>query len=654
MLVTGYFHNTVDFGGGNLVSAGGQDIFVAKYNSAGVHQWSQRFGSTSLDVGYAVAADVSGNVIVAGYFYGTVNFGGVDLVSAGNSDIFVARYNSAGVHQWSQRFGSGGSDYGYAVALDGSGNVLVTGDFFGTVNFGGGNLVSAGGQDIFVAKYNSAGVHQWSQRFGSTSTETGRGVALDALGNVAVTGYFQGTVNFGGGNLVSAGGQDIFVAEYSSVGAYLWSRGIGSTSIDVGNAVALDGSQNLLVTGNFNGTVNFGGIDLVSAGGYDVFIAKYTSSGVHLWSNHFGSTLDDISGDVTADGAGNALVTGLFRNTVNFGGNDLVSAGVSDIFVAKWSKNPAEPVIASITDIGNDQGRKVRIVFTASGHDAIPDPIPVVQYEAYRRIDDLPAASSWPPAVVDQPRQVLDGGWTQAGAVASHTQDEYSMEVPTLADSTLALGQYYSVFFIRAATDVPSVFYDSAPDSGYSLDNLAPGVPGSFAYSAGVLSWDESTAEDFDYFSIYGSNTNSFAAATLVDYCVSPTMDVTASPYVFYFVTATDFSGNEGAPAVVNTLSGTGGTPKSYVLSISAYPNPFNPGTTIRYTVPSAGRVSVAIYDTRGAHVATLVDERKDAGAYTETWEGRDDDGRVVSSGVYFARVRHVTGEKSYKIVVVR
>ena len=90
------------------------------------------------------------------------------------------------------------------------------------------------------------------------------------------------------------------------------------------------------------------------------------------------------------------------------------------------------------------------------------------------------------------------------------------------------------------------------------------------------------------------------------------------------------------------------------MLSLSAYPNPFNPGTTIRYTLPTKGRVSVTIYDARGAHVVTLVDEEKAAGAYARSWNARDDAGHSVSSGVYFACVTHVTGTRSYKIVLVK
>jgi hypothetical protein len=289
----------------------------------------------------------------------------------------------------------------------------------------------------------------------------------------------------------------------------------------------------------------------------------------------------------------------------------------------------------------------VLIEFARSGHDDQMAPYPILRYEAYRRIDAPPSAGY----AVREPHAI---GWTQVGEVNAHQELGYSIVVPTIGDSTVALGPYYSTFFIRAATDDPGIFYDSPPDSGYSIDNLAPGVPAGLAYNTGTLTWDESRAEDFDYFTVYGANTQSFGSATLVDYCVEPTMDITAAGYVFYFVTATDFSGNEGSAAMINTLSGVGGTPKDYVLSVSAYPNPFNPSTTVRYTLPSRGHVTVAVYDARGARVATLADADQDAGAYTERWDGHDGAGRAVSSGVYFARVDHPAGTKAYKMVLLK
>jgi hypothetical protein len=98
------------------------------------------------------------------------------------------------------------------VAVDANGDVVVTGVFFDTVDFGGGPLTSAGNGDIFVAKYSASdGSHLWSRRFGGTSFEEGSGVAVDANGDVVVTGRFHGTVDFGGGPLTSAGIADIFL-----------------------------------------------------------------------------------------------------------------------------------------------------------------------------------------------------------------------------------------------------------------------------------------------------------------------------------------------------------------------------------------------------------------------------------------------------------
>jgi hypothetical protein len=655
VFVTGYFNGTVDFGGGGLVSAGSYDIFLAKYNADGVYQWSQRFGSTGMDIGNSVAVDGLGNVFVTGYFNGTVDFGGGGLVSAGSFDIFLAKYNAAGAHQWSQRFGNTGSDYGYSVAVDGSANIFVTGSFWGTVNFGGGNLVSAGAGDVFFAKYNSSGTHQWSRRFGSTSSDFGNCVAADGSGNVFVTGYFEGTVDFGGGGLVSAGGWDIFLAKYDASGGHQWSQRFGSTSTDRGWSVAVDGSGGVFMPGNFSGTVDFGGGGLVSAGSYDIFLAKYNANGVHQWSQRFGNTGGDVAYSVAVNESGNVLATGVFAGAVDFGGATFVSAGGNDLFLAQYSGNAAEPLITSIVDIGNDQGRRVKIRFSRSGGDDGTASNPVTSYEAYRRDDAPPAtaAGSRNPVVLSE-RELLDEGWTQAGTVAAHAQSSYGIDVTTIADSTIALGQYYSTFFIRAATGEPATYFDSPPDSGWSVDNLAPGVPGSLAYNTGVISWDESTAEDFDYFTVYGANADDFGSATVVDYTVDPTMDVTASPYVFYFVTATDFSGNEGRPAKVNTLSGVGGTPASYVLSVSNHPNPFNPRTTVSYTVPSRGTVTVAIFDARGARVATLVNgEERDAGAYRVEWDGRAGNG-PAASGIYFARIEHAGATRSKKMLLLK
>ncbi len=217
----------------------------------------------------------------------TANLGGADLAPMGASNnVVLAKYDAHGRHVWSIRLGATGATSGHALAVDGSGDVFIAGNFTGTTNLGGANLTSAGANDVFVAKYaGSSGAQVWSRAYGTTGDELGYGIAPDAAGGVYVTGYFSGTGNLGGSNLTSAGGTDIFVARLASTdGATTWSKSFGSTGSDYGIQVGVDASGNAVVGGHFAGSVSFGGSTLVSAGGTDVFLAKLSSTGPHLWS----------------------------------------------------------------------------------------------------------------------------------------------------------------------------------------------------------------------------------------------------------------------------------------------------------------------------------------------------------------------------------
>jgi hypothetical protein len=207
---------TVNFGGGVLTSAGSEDIFLAKFASGGSHQWSKRFGDVSTDQqAWGVAIDGSGNAIVAGHFTGSVDFGGGALPNAGGQpDIFVAKFGSDGAHVWSESFGDAYAQSASAVAVDPSDNVLVAGGFNGTVNFGGGTLTSGGAKDVFLAKLTPEGAHIWSKGFGDADYQEAQAVATDASGDALVAGYFAGAIDFGGGTLTSAGGEDAFVAKF--------------------------------------------------------------------------------------------------------------------------------------------------------------------------------------------------------------------------------------------------------------------------------------------------------------------------------------------------------------------------------------------------------------------------------------------------------
>ena len=653
--LTGSFTGTLNLGGGNLISnAGSEDMYVARYTSDGAHVWSNRFGLGATEIPLDLAMDASGNIFVTGYFDGTSNFGGVNYLSAGGYDVFLAKYNSSGTHLWSRRYGGTSADLGYSVAPDGSNGVALFSYFISpTINFGGLNISNLGMIDVAIAKLNATtNVHLWSAGYGGTLEDYPFAIADDLAGNFIIAGSFEATANFGGINLVSAGSSDVYLAQYNSAGTHQWSKRMGSSGLDEARALAADGAGNVCVVGRFTNTVNFGGGALTDMGLGDAFIASYDNAGNHRWSRRAGNVDFDMGHDVDASANGNVAVVGQFYAQADLGGGNLPGLGSVDVFVVKYGGTSTEPVISDITDIGNDQGRTVRIDFSRSGQDDVDAASPVTSYEAYRRNDAPPSASAFAPGLTA--RQLLDLGWTHVATVAAHGRNAYSINAPTVGDSTIVLGQYLSVFRIRAATDEAAIFFDSSPDSGYSVDNLAPGIPDNLVYETGDLEWDESSAGDFDYFTVYGSNTDNFADAVIINYTISTAMDVSESPYVCYFVTATDFSGNEGKPAKVNTLSGAGDSPKSYVLSVSNVPNPFNPSTTIRYTVPSRGRVQVVVYDTRGSKVASLVEREHATGAYSVEWNGRADDGTPVGSGIYFARIEHDGATRTRKMLLLK
>lgn len=338
VLIAAGVRGGIDFGGGLLTGLGGQDAAVAKFDANGTHLWSKCMGGSGNDLASTITTDSSGNVLVAGEFAGTASFGGAALTSIGSSDLFMARYDANGTHIWSKRLGGTASEYSLAMTLnvDSRGNLLLAGGFFDTIDLGGAVLTSAGSYDVFTAKYDAAGAHLWSNRFGGSGDETVIGAAVDGSGGLQVAGYFSGTTDLGGGVLTSAGGTDMFVARYNAAGAHLWSKRLGGVNSETLRAVAVDSRGNLLVAGDFSGTADFGGGTLTSAGGNDLVVAKYDASGAYLWSRSFGGSDNGDSPEVLAvDGSGNVLVSGSFFGTVDFGGGLLSSSGGYDHFLLK-------------------------------------------------------------------------------------------------------------------------------------------------------------------------------------------------------------------------------------------------------------------------------------------------------------------------------
>jgi hypothetical protein len=352
MVLTGFYMTTIDFGGGALTSTTSlKSLFIAKLDTGGGHLWSKAYPpSVVAQQANSLSLDAAGNVIVTGFFNGTINFGpdsSTLLTAAGNSDMFVVKLNSAGVFQWSKRYGAANFDAGRGVAVDANGNIFLTGEFSGAVDFGGGVLTGQS-QDVLVVKLDPTGAHLWSKRIGGATVDVGRYIAVDKSGSLAFTGEFSGTVDFGGGGLTSTGGQDAFVAKLDSNGNFLWARRVGGAVDDVSWGIAFDPTGNVLVTGYYNGTTILDGRPLESFGGLDVFVLKLDSSGNHVWSKGYGASGSDQGNRIVADASGNILITGFFTGTINFGGNNFTSVGGLDIFIAKIFPEPVHAPMVTI------------------------------------------------------------------------------------------------------------------------------------------------------------------------------------------------------------------------------------------------------------------------------------------------------------------
>lgn len=337
--LTGYDQGATDFGGG----AAGPGIFVVLLDANGTHLWSRGLGGTNPgstgSAGAAVTFDAAGNVLVAGAFQGSITAGPVALTSAGGNDAFLAKLSAAsGTGLWSQRYGDAAAQGAQDVAIDGAGNVLLAATVAGAADFGGGALTSSGSNDVVVAKFDGNGNHSWSKRFGDAASQVPQALAADAQGNPVVVGYFGGTVDFGGGPLSSTGGTDVFVAKLSNVGSHQWSAHYGDAQDQTGVDAAVDPGGSVFLTGNFNGSVDFGLGALTSAGQRDAFVVRLGTQGTPTWSRRYGGALDDAVATLAlASMTSESVLCGGIQGTVDFGVGPLAAAGGFDLFLLHLS-----------------------------------------------------------------------------------------------------------------------------------------------------------------------------------------------------------------------------------------------------------------------------------------------------------------------------
>lgn len=319
-------------------------LFVALLTKDGNTIWAKSIGGASNSAVTSVAFTPQGDVLCGGYFLGELDFGdGPISANAGlladGTDGFVAKMRakdgSANTADggWVKTFGDEDLQATRAVRADGQGNILVAGDFGGSLSLGGTALSSSGYRDVFLAKLAADGSLVWQMRLGDPKNQEATGLAVDSTGAVIVTGTFEGTVDFVSDMLSApANGARLFAAKYTSSKFPEWSKAFGTA----GTAnVAFDPDDNVLLAGGFAGSLDLGGTVLNSQG-TDIFLAKLKSSGAFVWNKRFGDDAVQRAVGIDAASTGESVVVGIANGSVDFGMGPLMAKG-TDVFIARFA-----------------------------------------------------------------------------------------------------------------------------------------------------------------------------------------------------------------------------------------------------------------------------------------------------------------------------
>ena len=289
------------------------------------------------------------------------------LVAFAGANLHAAQLTPPPDFAWAVSAGGKLHDKTRCVALDAQGNIFLTGEFAGTSQFGEHTITSAGEMDFFIAKCSPEGKFLWAHNGGGTGIDRGYGVATDAAGNAYVTGHYQSTnATFSGTALTNSGDYDIFVAKYSPAGKLLWIRSGGGKGYDYGHGIAVDAKGNAVVTGALVGDGSFGDRPISAPGSAHVFCARYDTNGNLLWCETAQGKANNSGHGVALDAQGNAYVGGYSGGSGTFGGLSLTNATGRDILVAKFT--PAGKVAWLSEGFGSTNAMAHEIICDRAGN----------------------------------------------------------------------------------------------------------------------------------------------------------------------------------------------------------------------------------------------------------------------------------------------
>lgn len=358
--VTGFFSSSVTLENGSLISsAGGKDIFIAKYDGSGQLVWAKGIGGSGDDEGKDIAIDNSGNIYLLGNFSSVVDFDpSINLAlktSQGASDVFIAKFNNDGTLAQVDAIAGSGTDLAENIKLDHNNNFYISGSFTGNLDFTStlstDNLsATMNNTAAFFAKYDANSSFVWSKKIESPVLVTFTDMDVDNS-KLYLCGYYRDTTDFNPGigisNLSPAGNNDAFIAKYNTNGSFLWAKSIKGIDNEAIENIHVNIEGNVLVTGHFFNSIDLDPSDantsfISSLGQRDLFFAQYTSSGTFRWGKSLGSDDDDYGYAITTDNQRRIFLSGTYQDLLNLDPNPgkVVnvdnSGGGIDVFFARY------------------------------------------------------------------------------------------------------------------------------------------------------------------------------------------------------------------------------------------------------------------------------------------------------------------------------
>ncbi len=317
---------------------------------------------TSANISYSkVQVDTLGNIYVVGNFTSSITLGTTTLTSAGGVDVFVAKYLPNQSLSWAIKIGGTLDENFKDLIIDATNNLLITGTYKGTLTGGSftkSNADASGSTtDIFLSKINSNGNVVFLSSQGNGNNDDVNAVVVDSNNSPFILSSFSGTLTIGAATLVSAGLEDIIITRFSTGGSAIQFYTAGGTGSDIGLDMLIIPSDNsIYVTGSFTGTTSFGGLNNISAGGSDAFVAKLNPSTLQWIVSVGGGTGDDIGKALATNSTSTIFLAGTFNATASLFGNTRTSIGNKDVYIAKFNLTLGNAsTVFALGDTGNEE-----------------------------------------------------------------------------------------------------------------------------------------------------------------------------------------------------------------------------------------------------------------------------------------------------------